>query len=150
MTTSQSTILKTSCADTKSWNWIIQKTLPCETVPLIVSRPIILLGSHGMCLCTVYYTVHTEFRRMFRNKVCVRSPLGENNICPGYSNKKRTGTYPNMYSTFHTVWLVLLFNPFLFIRGFSCPRSVQTLTQNYLYWISLQPPSCFLWWLWLF
>ncbi len=32
---------------------------------------------------------------------------------------------------------------FCFIRGLTCPRSVQTsLTQT---WISLQPPFCFLW-----
>ncbi len=45
-------------------------------------------------------------------------------------------------------------NPFLFIRGLSCHRSVQTtLTQSFLTanytWISLQPPSCILWSHWL-
>ncbi len=47
--------------------------------------------------------------------------------------------------------LVNTFNPLLFIRGLSCLfRRVQT-SQNCLKltWISLQPPSCFLWWHWI-
>ncbi len=70
--------------------------------------------------------------------------------------EQRLTSYPGPIQWYHSqvdlVWPDC--NPFLFIRGLSCPASVQTsLTQNCLKLtipeFSLQPPSCMLWWHWL-